>query len=106
MEYNEPKKHFIYTLLNIQNRTSNAKHHGFGTESMTMPPINELKSIKSNPIQIPKKNLYKTENINENINENNKQTYHLKCSNFNPDKASPPNSWKSRLNVRLERYLS
>ena len=59
---------------------------------------------KSNPIQIPTKYTTITKPVNS--NENNKHTYHLNCNNFNPDKASPPNSWTSRLRIRLEKYSS
>ena len=86
-------------------------------------------NYKSNPIKIPIKRPIKRpikipktyfanidnhldanhennhENKHENKHENNIQTHYLKCSHFNPDKASPPNSWKSRLDLRLEKYV-
>lgn len=52
----------------------------------------ELFSLRSAPIIIPKKNNTK------------KQKYDLIRSNMMPDNSSPPNSWQSRLKIRLDKY--
>lgn len=60
-----------------------------------------------NPINIPARSNYHVNNITtmeDAITVNNTVSYYLKCSHFNPDKASPPNGWKSRLKYRLEKY--
>jgi hypothetical protein len=62
---------------------------------------------KSNPINIPALSNYHVNNITimeDDNTVNNTESYYLKCSHFNPDKASPPNDWNSRLKYRLEKY--
>ena len=56
----------------------------------------ELFSLRSAPIIIPKKNNTK--------NTTKKQKYDLIRSNMMPDNSSPPNSWQSRLKTRLDKY--
>lgn len=53
-------------------------------------------SLRSAPIIIPKKNNTK--------NNTKKLKYDLIRSNMMPDNSSPPNSWKSRLKIRLDKY--
>lgn len=65
-----------------------------------------LFSYKSTPIMIPKI-LYTNKNNNTNAGKNMNaeiQKYDLNYSNIMPDNASPPNSWKSRLDIRMNTY--
>ena len=50
---------------------------------------NEINSLPSNSIPIPKSQ-------NNTFNE-----YSLNLTTFDPNKSSPPNSWKSRLFARI-----
>jgi len=59
------------------------------------------KSGISIPISIPKSNSYDKE-INA---EKFTVEYGLQCGNFNPNKMSPPDPWKSRLEQRLKELL-
>ena len=54
------------------------------------------KSMISIPISIPKNNSYS--------NLIQCEEYSLTCNNFNPNKMSPPDHWKERLQKRLINY--
>tara|TARA_B100000683_G_scaffold272586_1_gene316140 strand:+ start:3340 stop:3618 length:279 start_codon:yes stop_codon:yes gene_type:complete len=92
MEYSDKKKYNIYKSIPI-----------------TIPKQNGIyiNNIDNNNI-CNSNNIDNVDNQQDTNNENNNniQMYFLKCSHFNPDKASPPNSWKSRLKHRLEKYGS
>ena len=51
--------------------------------------------------------LYTNKNNNTNAGKNMNaeiQKYDFNYSNIMPDNASPPNSWKSRLDIRMNTY--
>ena len=51
------------------------------------------------PIEIPCSNLKRNEYTSDNIDQ-----YSLNLNNFNPSKMSPPDDWKSRLQLRLKNH--
>ena len=64
---------------------------------MNMECKEEILLLKSSPIMIPQKNHFKKNHLKKN-------KYELIRSNMMPDNCSPPNSWKSRLKIRLDKY--
>jgi hypothetical protein len=62
-----------------------------GTKSSILVPI-------SIPISIPKSR------SKQDVTEEHLDEYSLKCNIFNPGKMSPPDTWKSRLQQRINSY--
>ena len=69
--------------------------------------VDYLDSPVSEPIsfsrRIPISIQIKDANGKQNFIRNN--SYSLKLQNFNPDKMSPPNHWKNRIEKRLNNYF-
>ena len=60
---------------------------------------------KSSPIIIPKKNMRSDScSIYDKNNVNDKHEYYLNTSQFDPNNASPPNSWNARLTQRINSH--
>tara|TARA_B100001094_G_C17745839_1_gene583365 strand:- start:412 stop:639 length:228 start_codon:yes stop_codon:yes gene_type:complete len=75
---------------------------------METSAVNDRDSPGSKPISFLEKKIY-VNNTVKNFKQTNFYTrnhsYSLNLQNFNPDKMSPPDSWKFRIEKRLVNYF-